>query len=168
MVDAMGWKVSGASVRRGVKVAVGVGVVAAGVAVVADPGLRWPWQQPSPVVAWAVLDGTVEPAGGDPEGYGSVVVFVAGTGRICYQVAANLPEPGAIRLHRGVPGPGRSIEPLVGTVDGLAEGCVRDTLAADEFRVTPWLFSLYVDTPTFPYGAVGGQLRGAYAPSARG
>jgi hypothetical protein len=110
----------------------------------------------------AMLSGSAEVGGGDPDGTGQASFRLnQGQGQICYEVSVNdIATPTAAHIHRGAEGvdgpPVVTLDPPNG---GSASGC--ETVDADlimEIRQNPENFYVNVHNDEFPGGAVRGQL----------
>jgi hypothetical protein len=110
----------------------------------------------------AMLSGSAEVGGGDPDGTGQASFRLnQGQGQICYEVSVNdIGAPTAAHIHRGAEGvdgpPVVTLDPPNG---GSASGCA--TVTADlimEIRQNPENFYVNVHNDEFPGGAVRGQL----------
>lgn len=112
----------------------------------------------------ADLDGTSEvPGPGDPDGSGSATVTVnRGQGEVCWWVEVRgIEQATAAHIHVGDAGVAGPV--VVGLTppgsDGTSTGCAtveRDLAKA--IGKDPWSYYVNVHTPTYPAGALRGQL----------
>jgi hypothetical protein len=110
----------------------------------------------------ATLTGEAErsPAGGDPDGDGTATVTLnAATGEACWEIAVSgIDQPAAAHIHRGtaaVVGP--VVVPFGRTFQ--ARGCaMADAAVIREIMAAPADFYVNVHNPTYPEGAIRGQL----------
>jgi len=119
---------------------------------------------------FAVLDGgnEISPEGkalaGDPDGFGSATVLLAGPRKICYGLTvASIGTPVGAHIHVGRAGEnGPVVVPLVNPAKGAAgasSGCVRvDRELVKAIHAHPKNYYVNVHTEAFPAGAVRGQL----------
>lgn len=142
----------------------------AAVGVLAVAGLAGAHSDRSGDPLFAVLDGGYEisPEGkagaGDPDGFGSATVLVAGPRKLCYGLTvAGVDKPVAAHIHVGRPGVnGPVVVPLTQPATGAAgasSGCVRvDRALVKAIHAHPKDYYVNIHTEAFPGGAVRGQL----------
>lgn len=112
----------------------------------------------------ASLSGKAEvPGPGDADGTGMAQVEVyPGNGVICYDLtAANIMTAAAAHIHHGKEGvAGPVVVPLTPPFNGAIQGCVQaDRELARDIAANPANYYVNVHNPTFPGGAIRGQLK---------
>jgi hypothetical protein len=111
----------------------------------------------------ASLSGGQEvPGPGDPDGRGTAeLTLVDRTDNLCYELAVRDIEPAsAAHIHRGARGVnGPPVVTLDAPTDGESNGCLSvATEIVDAIKANPQGFYINVHTPSFPNGAIRGQL----------
>ena len=119
----------------------------------------------------ASLTGANEVGGGDTTATGSVTVTVNTTsGQVCATVKSDIVGAVAMHIHQGAAGVnGPVVVPLDATKINAGASCATATVAlAGQIAANPAGFYFNVHTPTFPGGAIRGQLAAGVASVAAG
>ncbi len=99
------------------------------------------------------------PVTGDPDGMGHVeLVLNQGQGTISYMITVEgIQTPTAAHIHLGSPGP--VVVGLSAPVNGMSSGVVEvDKELVKAIRKNPEMYYVNVHNPTYPGGALRGQL----------
>jgi hypothetical protein len=122
---------------------------------------------PSPAVirggSGAVMLGSQEPNGGDPNGFGfAVFTFDPDQGQVCYFLAAfNIAPATAAHIHLAPPGVnGPVVVPLDPPTNGTSFGCTAVAAPIVQNLIAhPSQYYVNVHNAQYPGGAIRGQLR---------
>jgi CHRD domain-containing protein len=114
----------------------------------------------SVVVAFLSGAESVPPADPDGSGFAAFQLNVA-TGEVCYLLTVSgIDTPVAAHIHRGAAGTnGPVVVPLAAPTGGFVVACTTaDPALVRDIRKNPSGYYVNVHTPTFPAGAIRGQL----------